>query len=519
MNFNMNITRGIINSVEKHPDKTAIIFKDHRVSYAEFNSRANRIANYFLNRGLRRADRVGVLLFNCPECIEIYTGLAKAGIIFVPINSRFAPPEIEYVANHAEISGLIFGQEFTDSIDSLKGRLPLPKENCFVTGQGTDSSFKDYEEILQEGKDSEPSLPISEEDILYVVYTSGTTGFPKGVVVLHKTYLECWFQNWVEHGIHGKDVGLIVMPLFHGNSIYFSLLSMFIGGTIHIVPSSGFDGEEILRIIQESRITFASLIPTMYNIILNLPDGVKSSYDVRSLRILFSSSAPLWTKTKEAVLNFFKNADLYEFYGAVEVWNATSLKPIDQWRKVRCAGKPFIGKEVKILDPDGNEVKTGEVGELYCRGIGMSQGYLNDPEATQNRRRGDWVTVGDMARFDDEGYVYLVDRKNDMMITGGENVFPSEVEEVLSRHPAIFEVAVIGAPDEKWGDAIKAVVVLKPGIKASPEEIIQFCRGKLAGYKIPKSVDFVPELPKTPTGKILRRLVRKHYWKDFDVKI
>lgn len=515
----MNIAHGFVNAVEKHPEKIAVIFQDRKLTFSDLNGRANRLADYFLKSGLRPGNRVGVLLHNSAETLEIYLGFAKAGIPFVPINFRFAPPEIDYVLHNAGISDLILGSEFLPVIEELEGRLPVSRENCYVLGPGGNHPFRAYEQILQEGRDREPALTAREEDVLYICYTSGTTGFPKGVVLPHKTYLERFFMSIIEFGIHGQDVGLLVMPLFHGNSGLFSLLSMFIGATIHIYPSGSFNGQEILQIVEKSRITFTSLIPTMYNIILNQPDAVKKAYNLKSLRLLICSSAPLLTQTKEAILNFFAGAELYEFYSSIETGFATCLKPRDQWRKIRCVGRPLLGKEVKILDPQGQEVPVGEVGELYCRGIGIFREYFQNPEETRQRRRGEWVTVGDMGKFDSEGYVYLVDRKNDMIISGGENVFPTEVEEVLSRHPAVAELAVVGVPDSKWGEAVKAVVVVKPGEDVSPAELIQFCRGKIAGYKIPKTVDLVPELPKNPTGKILRRRVRENYWRDQEIKI
>ena len=232
------------------------------------------------------------------------------------------------------------------------------------------------------------------------------------------------------------------------------------------------------------------------------------------MRWLVSSSAPLLTKTKEELFAFFKYSRLYEGYGSTETGAVTSLSPEDQLKKIRSIGKPYFGQEVKLLNDVGEEVAPGEVGELYSRGPTQMKEYYKDPEKTKGAFRGDWLSAGDMARMDEEGYLYLVDRKNDMIISGGENIYPTEIEDVLSKHPKVQEIAIIGVPDEKWGESLKAVIVLKSGQEATEEEIIAFCKGKLAGYKKPKSVDFIPasKMPKTPTGKILRRPLREIYW-------
>jgi long-chain acyl-CoA synthetase len=261
------------------------------------------------------------------------------------------------------------------------------------------------------------------------------------------------------------------------------------------------------------------MVPTMYNIILALPEEVRNKYDVSSMTTLISSSAPISAKTKQEILAFFKNGKLYEGYGATETGVVTALRPEDQLRKLRSVGQAVFGKQVKILDPDGNEMKPGEIGEIYTRGINIFKEYLKNPAATKAAFRGDWCTVGDMGYLDEENYLFLVDRKNDMIISGGENIYPTEVENVIYQHPSVREVAIVGVPDEFWGESVKAVVLLKDGASATQEEIVEFTKGKLAGYKRPRTVDFVTELPMTPTGKILRRLVKEKYWQGKDNRI
>jgi long-chain acyl-CoA synthetase len=303
------------------------------------------------------------------------------------------------------------------------------------------------------------------------------------------------------------------MPIFHSNSTWFSQILVLMGGSMVVYRSGGFDPEEVLSLISRERITLISVVPTMLTMILNLPDSVKARYDVSSMKAVLAGSAPLMTRTKEQTIEFFKNALLFEGYGSTETGMVTVLRPEDQLRKVRSVGIAAAGKEIRLLDDQGKDVPPGSVGEVYARGLGiLLVEYWKDPQATAKAFRGDWCTVGDMGRIDGEGYYYLEDRKADMIISGGENVYPTEVENVLAKHPAVLESAVVALPDQLWGEKVHAVVVLKEGRKATAEELMNFCRDKLAGYKRPRSVDFLEELPKSSTGKILRRKVREAYW-------
>ncbi len=369
-----------------------------------------------------------------------------------------------------------------------------------------------YEDLIESGAPLSDPPQILEDDPFFFGYTSGTTGFPKGTVICHKNFIDNLSILLYNFGrVQEDDIFLLIMPLIHSNSIWFASLMIAVGGTSYIYHSGGFSPKEILEIIEKEKITITSVVPTMLNLILNFPD--KDRFDISSLTQLLVSSAPLLTKTKVETLNFFKGAKMYEGYGSTETGLVTSLKPKDQLRKIRCIGQVAIMKEVKLLDENKEEVGVGEVGELYARGRGiLIKEYYKDEKATASSYYNGFFTVGDMARMDEEGYFYLVDRKNDMIISGGENIYPTEIEEVISKHPSVFEVAVVGVPDEKWGEAVKAVVVAKEEI--GEEELREFCRKHLAGYKCPKSFDFVKELPKTATGKISRREVRRWYIKD-----
>jgi len=366
--------------------------------------------------------------------------------------------------------------------------------------------------------DSKPKVKVSSKDTWAQIYTSGTTGVPKGVVRSHESYISFYLINAVEFGFSEKDYGMIIMPLYHVNSTFYGPLFLYIGASLYVGRDEGFAPVELLRVVSEEKVTFTSLIPTHYNLILNVSDEEFRKYDASSIRKLLCSSAPVRSHTKKGILKWFPNVELYEAYGSTEAGLVTILKPEDQLRKLGSMGRECLGTDkIKLLDEDGNEVSVGNVGELYSCGPMMFDEYYRLPEKTKRSFKGDFFTARDMVKRDEEGYYYIVDRKDNMIITGGEHVYPSEVEEVISRHSKIFDVAVIGVPDDKWGEAVKAVVVLKEDETATEEEIIEWCRGQLAGFKKPKSVDFISDsdMPRTTTGKILHRKLRERYAEPF----
>lgn len=354
------------------------------------------------------------------------------------------------------------------------------------------------------------------------MYTSGTTGRPKGVVRSHESYMAEYFLNNLNMGVRSTDKVMLVMPMCHVNSIFYSFAYTLVAAPVFVYNMISFDPLDLLQTIARYRITFTSLVPTHYIMILALPDEVKKGIDVSSIRQLLISSAPARRDLKLAIMDYFKNAELWEAYGSTEGGLVTLLRPEDQLKKLGSIGREIYGTDrIRILDENRQPVPEGEVGELFYRTPMLFTEYWKEPEKTREAFDGEWSTAGDMARRDEDGYYFLVDRKANMIITGGENVYPSEVENVVGAHPAVKDVAVIGVPDAKWGEAIKAVVILHEGHTAGPElaeDIIRFCRGKIAGYKIPKSVDFITEaeMPRTGTGKILHRLLRERYgkWSD-----
>jgi acyl-CoA synthetase (AMP-forming)/AMP-acid ligase II len=498
-------------SAHKYPAKEAIIFnkENKRLTYQMLEERANRLANALLGLGLQKGDRCAILSYNRSEWAEIYFGLAKTGIIAVPISFRFTMSEIEYVLGNSEPKALIYEEVFAPLIEQIRPNVKV--ENYLCLGKDNDL---DYEDCLAKASTQPPGIRVIETDPFAITYTSGTTGFPKGAVVPHNNLIEHLLIFFKEYGNVGhKDRMLLIMPIFHANSTWFLQGLVMSGGTAVIHHSGGFNPEEILEVIDREKITITSVVPTMLTMILNLPEECKQKYDVSSLKRFLVGSAPLMTKTKEEIIEFFNGAELYEGYGSTETGVVAVLPPEDQLRKIRSIGLPTIGKDVCLLGEDGNEVEQGEIGELYTKGLGIVlKEYWKNPQATVEAFRGDWITVGDMARVDEEGYLYLEDRKKDMIISGGENLYPTEVENVLIKHPAVLEAVVIGIPDELWGEKVHAVVVVKDGMQVTEQELKDFAKDQLAGYKRPKSYDFVKELPKSATGKILRRKVKEPYW-------
>jgi fatty-acyl-CoA synthase len=517
-----------VNAV-KFPDKMAvkgIAVKDgfgpstssglSELSFRQYNEKACRLANAWLEMGLQKGDRIAVLLYNVMEYMEIYAAAAKAGVVIVPINFRWVGPEIEYVVNNSDSKAFLCSVEFLGEVESIKGNFEQvePGRLIFIGDEDeTPEGYLNYEAIIAAASPDEPGIKIEGQDTWIHLYTSGTTGRPKGVVRSHESYIAFCLINEVDFGFNENDIGMVVMPLCHVNSTFYSFVFTYIGAGVYVQRARKYDPAELLEIIDREKITFTSLVPTHYILMLNLPDEVKAKYDLTSMRQLLISSAPARRDTKLGVMEMFPNAQLYEAYGSTEAGLVTLLKPHEQLTRLGSIGRCCAGTDlVKLLDDDGNEVPVGEVGELYSRGPMMFDEYWKMPEATARAFRGEYFTARDMAYRDEEGYLYIVDRKDNMVITGGEKVYPSEVEKVVGSHPDVLDVAVIGVPHEKWGEAVHAVVIPKdPDHPPTEEEIIEYTRGKIAGYKRPKSVEFIEmeEMPRTGSGKILHRKLRE----------
>ena len=514
----MNLGQNLKVNAKKFP--TTVMLKDSQRSftYPEVNERVNRLANSLLSLGLVKGDKVAVLLENSIEIVEMFLATAKTGLIIVPINFRLVSSEVEYIADNSDAKAFVVHDEFTSTVDPIKPSLKsITADNYIVVGQNVDG-YRNYDELIEHGSDSEPAADVAPEDTWILIYTSGTTGKPKGVVRSHASHIAFYLINAVDFGFNEHDYCMNVMPLCHINSTFFTFTFLYVGGSVYIHPARSFRPEEILEIVEKEKITFISLIPTHYNLILNASEEAKDR-DVSSVRKLLCSSAPVRKSMKLAIMDFFPGVELYEGYGSTEAGIVTVLKPEYQMKKLGSIGFETLGTEfVKLLDEEGNEVGVGEVGELYSRGPMLLDEYYKLPEKTAASFQDGWFSAGDMAIRDEDGFYQIVDRKDNMIITGGEHVYPSEVEEVIGSHQNVFDCAVIGLPDDKWGEKVAAVVVKKPGVDDSDinEKIIkQNCKEQMAGYKSPKEIMFITEdeMPRTPTGKILHRKLREKFSK------
>jgi acyl-CoA synthetase (AMP-forming)/AMP-acid ligase II len=501
---------------KKFPHTIALKDRERSYTYPEVNRRVNQLAHSLLSLGLRKGDKAAVLLENSIEIVEAYLATAKTGIVIVPINFRLIGPDVEYIADNADAKAFIVHDEFVATVDSIRPQLAkIPPENYIVVGRPT-PGFRAYEEFIASSPEREPECEVLPEDDWILIYTSGTTGKPKGVVRTHESHLAFYLINAIDFGFNEHDVCMNVMPLCHINSTFFTFTFTYIGGSVYIHPARSFRAEEILEIVAREKISFISLIPTHYNLILNAsPDARR--FDRSSIRKLLCSSAPVRKSMKLAIMEFFPGVELYEAYGSTEAGIVTVLKPEYQMKKLGSIGFESLGTElIKILDAGKNEVAVGQVGELYSRGPMLFREYYKMPEKTASAFHQGWFSAGDMAKKDKDGFFHIVDRKDNMIITGGEHVYPSEVEEVVGSHECVFDCAVVGLPDDKWGEKVAAVVIPRPGVdpkSITEKDIMECCRGKLAAYKRPKEVIFISqdEMPRTPTGKILHRKLRERF--------
>ena len=494
------------------PNKIGARDLTRSLTFRRWDERACKLANALVGLGLEKGDRIAVLAYNCLEWMEIYAAVAKAGLVVVPINFRLVGSEVQYILENSGAKACIVQDDLLDRVETVRAETLIAEDRWIHFGRGRmPSGYRSYEESIAGGSPSEPSIDVGPDDPFTLLYTSGTTGKPKGVIRTNGSLVLLAYLLQVDWGFSRDDIGLLVMPMCHANSLYFAYVLAACGACSCVYDRKSFEPDHLLTTLAAGKFTFTSLVPTHYIMMLGLPEAVKSAVDVESVTKLLISSAPARQDTKLALMEYFSRSRLYEAYGSTEAGWVTLLRPEEQLTKLGSIGRECLGTgKIKLLDPEGNEVADGEVGELYSRTPYAFQGYWKSPEKTAEAFRGAYCTVGDMARRDQDGYYYLADRKSNMIISGGENVYPSEVEQVLGAHPKVKDIAAIGVPHEKWGEAIHAVVVLHRDQRVSEAEMIAWCKDRMAGYKRPKSISFIAEeeMPRTATGKVLHRELR-----------
>ena len=496
----------------QYPDKSGARDLSRAMTFGQWDERACRLANALLGLGLRKGDRIAVLAYNCVEWMEIYAGTAKAGLVMVPLNFRLLGSDIRYIVDDSEAIAFIVQDDLVDCVDGIRADLAVPDGRYIHFGADTTpAGYRSYEELIAAGSTRDPGVPVAPEDTWAFMYTSGTTGRPKGAMRSHGGMALHNLAVLTNFEFSRHDTCLLVMPMCHANSLIFASAFAYAGASSCVYDAHSFDPEQLLRTMAQRRATFTSLVPTHYIKMLALSQSVRAGYDVDCVRRLLISSAPARKDTKLAIMGYFKNSQLFEIYGSTEQGFATILRPEEQLSKLGSIGREFIGcSRMRLLDEDGDDVDEGEVGEIYSHTPWCFESYWKLPEKTAEAFRGTHLSVGDMGRRDEDGFYYLVDRKNNMIISGGLNIYPSEVENLLGAHADVQDVAVIGKPDAKWGESVHGVIVLRDGAEATEQQIIAWRTGRIADYKRPRSVEFIRDLdmPRTATGKILHRVLR-----------
>ncbi|ARD47064.1 long-chain fatty acid--CoA ligase [Sporosarcina sp. P33] len=489
----------------KTPDKESFVFEDERVTYKQMDDRATHLAGWLQSNGVKKNDKVGFILKNGLPFIEVFFGVSLSGGVGVPLNFRLAANELEYIINNSDTKLLIIDNEFAEVILSIQDRIPNVETLVIVNNTGTIQNGITYSSIFEEPVLYTPCEDLTDNDPGMIVYTSGTTGKPKGAVLTHKNlYINRLQIIWeTKTPLYAKQ--LIIPPLFHVAAMAGLIKNCLINGTA--VIHRDFNPENTLVTIEKEKINSIMLVPAMWNSVLEVTDLEK--YDLSSVIECSSGGAVCPLELKKKIMSTLKNASYNETLGQTEMSPAaTSLNNQDVIRKTKSVGKPILGVEARIVDENMNDVPVGEAGEIVFRGPSVMKEYYNNPEGTEEAFKGGWFHSGDIVRADEEGFIYIVDRKKDMLISGGENIYPVEIEAVLHAHPSIFECAVVGVPDINWGESVKAFIVCKQGEELSADEVINYCTKHLASYKKPKYVEFVDQLPRNASGKILKQVLR-----------
>jgi long-chain acyl-CoA synthetase len=499
--------------------KVGLIDGGKSFTYSEMNSRANKLTHALLGLGMKKGDRIAFMGNNCHQFVEYYFALSKAGFVSVPVNARFSSDEASYIINHSESVALIYTEELEATAVKMR-KTTAGVQWIISTGQAGEGVLS-YEKILREVSDEEPRQEVRPDDVAMIMYTSGATGLPKGVITTQRNIMANTNTMCLELRIVPEDVTVLVMPLYHNGGLWPTMSTIYRGGMNILLPH--FDLEAMLKTIEEKKVTFLNLVPTMLLRMVSHPN--LSAYNLESLRLIMYAGAPIPLGQLKKAMQTLGPHRFYNSLGSTEASGNLASFPTTEHAlegpmasKLGSVGKDAMGVEIAIVDEKGTEVPPMKIGEIIGRGDNITQGYWKMPDETAEVFKNGWLHTGDMGYRDEDGYIFVVDRKKDIIISGGENVASREVEEILYQHPAVREAAVIGVPDEEWGEAVKAVVVLNPDAAGTVGEadLIEFCKTRLAGYKKPRSVDLIEELPKNAAGKIDKAQLKKLYKEDYE---
>ncbi|MBY7142956.1 long-chain-fatty-acid--CoA ligase [Virgibacillus sp. NKC19-3] len=494
------------------PDKFAFAYNGQRLNYAELDDLVNQMAHAFLEDGMEKGDRVTVMSKNSLDFVVVTFALARIGAVMIPINYMLTTEDVQYILEHAEVSGFIASEEYAPLLDQSASRLEIKQRYLMEVSVTCTDELVEWKPLAT-ARAGQPidfvEAEIADDDLVQVLYTSGTESRPKGVMLSHKSIVGEYVSSIVDGKMDAGDVAIHAMPLYHS-----AQLNVFLGPSVYVGSSgiilSAANPALILKTIEEEGATQLFCPPTVWIGLLRHPDFDKR--DLSTLEKCYYGAAIMPKEILKELMERLPNARFWNFYGQTEVAPlATALQPEDQLRKLGSAGVATLNVQTKIVDDEDIEVPRGQIGEIVHRTSHAMKGYLHDPEKTAKAFKNGWFHSGDFGVMDEEGYVTIVDRKKDMINTGGVNVSSREVEETIYQLDGVSEVAVVSIPDTYWIEAVAAVIILKDGMKLTKEEVITFCKGKLSTFKVPKYVDFADELPKNPSGKVMKRALRDQY--------
>lgn len=516
----MLVTDFLLNNELRLGEKTALVCGSRRQTYAQLGARVRRFANALSGLGIRPGEHVAVLASNSAEHVEIVFAIAMIGAVWVPLNTRLSATELSFIIEDSKSIALIYSADLLLTVESLDRKLGDLRHWIAVSERA--AIGENYESLVATASETAPNVSVSPDDLFTIMYTSGTTGRPKGVMLPHKRFFSGTIYSVVGLQARQSDIKLQAVPQFHAGGQIYQLTYFAAGATIVILPR--WDTDAVFDAVEKEGVTIASFVPSMLMMLLESP-RIKTT-DFRRLERIVYGAAPI-PEDRLALAMEATGAGFQQTYGQTETGVLVSVLDeadhVDGLRNdraiLRSCGRQMLGYELEIIDQDGRKCPDGTVGEIKVRSASLMNGYWNRPEATVKTLVDGWIHTGDLGYRDHRGYFYVVDRKTDMIISGAENVYPIEVENIISAHPDVLEVAVIGVPHPRWGEAVKAIVVARDGRHPDAAAIIESCRGKLAGFKIPKSVDFIDSIPRNASGKITKNPLREKYWKGHVRKI